>query len=284
MKNRRSQGRKQVGAVKAYMNPGFLKGKDARPIRILSEFLEPLSRFKYYGVKDIIVFFGSARIMSKRKARQELLAVKRKIRGLKRVTRVTEKELKGAETAFAMSKYYEDAVELAGRLTRWSMSLKDKNRFVVCTGGGPGIMEAANRGALLAGGKSMGLNISLPFEQSSNKYISPELNLEFHYFFMRKYWFMYLGKALVAFPGGFGTLDELMELLTLLQTRRIKKKMTVILYGREFWEHVINFRTLADRGVISDSDFDHFKFADTPTEAFKLLRSGLVKNYPEKMI
>ena len=281
MKNRSTQERKRVGAVKAYMNPGFLNGKDARPIRILSEFLEPLSRFKYYGVKDIIVFFGSARIRSRQKARQELLAVKRKMRGLKRINRAIEKELKTAETAFTMSQYYEDAVELARRLTKWSISLKEKNRFVVCTGGGPGIMEAANRGALMAGGKSMGLNISLPFEQSSNKYISTELNLEFHYFFMRKYWFMYLGKALVAFPGGFGTLDELMELLTLLQTRRIKKKMTVILYGREFWEQIINFQTLADRGVISESDFGHFKYADSPSEAFKLLKTGLVKNYPD---
>ena len=281
MKHRTPQEKKKLGAVKAYMNPGFLNGKDARPIRILSEFLEPLSRFKYYGIKDIIVFFGSARIRSKQKTRLELLAVKRKMRGFKRVNRAAAKELKNAETAFAMSQYYEDAVELARRLTRWSMSLKEKNRFVVCTGGGPGIMEAANKGALLAGGKSMGLNISLPFEQSSNKFISPELNLEFHYFFMRKYWFMYLGKALVAFPGGFGTLDELMELLTLLQTRRIKKKMTVILYGREFWEHVINFHTLAERGVISESDFSHFKYADTPAEAFGLLKSGLVKNYPD---
>lgn len=281
MKKRTSQGKQHAGAVKAYMNSGFLNGKDARPIRILSEFLEPLSRFKYFGVKDIIVFFGSARIRSQQKARQDLLAVKRNIRGMKRPNRNSEKELKNAETAYAMSQYYEDAVDLARRLTKWSMSLKEKNRFVVCTGGGPGIMEAANKGALLAGGKSMGLNISLPFEQSSNKYISPELNLEFHYFFMRKYWFMYLGKALVAFPGGFGTLDELMELLTLLQTRRIKKKMTVILYGREFWEQIINFQTLADRGVISESDFGHFKYADSPSEAFKLLKTGLVKNYPD---
>ncbi len=168
-------------------------------------------------------------------------------------------------------------------LTKWSQSLKAKGRFVVCTGGGPGIMEAANKGASLAGGRSIGLNIGLPLEQYPNKYISPKLNFEFHYFFMRKYWFMYLGKALVAFPGGFGTLDELMELLTLLQTKKIKKKMTVILYGKKFWEHVLNLTLLEEYGMIGKKDFELFRFADTPKEAFELLKNGLVKNYPHHL-
>lgn len=273
---------KQSVPVKAYKNLAFLKGKDARPIRILSEFLEPLSRFKYYGIKDIIVFFGSARIKSREICNKDLRDVKHRIAKAKTVTTKLKSELEKADVAFEMSSYYEDAVELARLLTKWSVSLKEKNRFVVCSGGGPGIMEAANKGALLAKGKSIGLNISLSFEQSSNKFISPELNFEFHYFFMRKYWFMYLGKALVAFPGGFGTFDELMELLTLLQTKKIKKKMTVILYGQKFWEQVLNFKQLKQFGMISAEDFDLFKFADTPKEAFTLLRNGLTKNYPDK--
>jgi len=274
--------KRNVGPIQAYKNLGFLNGKDARPIRILSEFLEPLSRFKYYGIKDIIVFFGSARIKSQEVCKKQLTEVRRKIRISKRKSAELERELQRAEIALLMSRYYEDAVELARLLTKWSKSLKDKHRFVVCSGGGPGIMEAANRGALLAKGKSIGLNIGLPFEQSSNRYITPELNLEFHYFFMRKYWFMYLGKALVAFPGGFGTLDELMELLTLLQTGKIKKKMTVILYGKAFWEQIINFRKLEELGMVSREDSKLFKFADSPKEAFAYLKDGLTLNYPER--
>ncbi|HTX20063.1 MAG TPA: LOG family protein [Bacteroidota bacterium] len=268
--------------MKAYKNAGFLGGKDARPIRILSEFLEPLSRFKYYGVRDIIVFFGSARIKRPVEAKAALRAVQRKMSRHARAGRSLKEELKSAEVAVAMARYYSEAVELAKLLTAWSMKLRQKNRFVVCTGGGPGIMEAANKGAILAGGRSIGLNIALPAEQFPNPFISPELNFEFHYFFMRKYWFMYLGKALVAFPGGFGTLDELMELLTLRQTGKIKKKMTVILYGKEFWEQTVNFAELRRLGMISRSDLKLFQFADSPAEAFKLLREGLSLNYPDE--
>jgi uncharacterized protein (TIGR00730 family) len=186
-----------------------------------------------------------------------------------------------AETGVEMSKYYEDAVELARLLTEWTKKMKQSNRFVVCSGGGPGIMEAANKGATLAKGKSIGLNISLPFEQYPNGYISPELNFEFHYFFMRKYWFMYLGKALIAFPGGFGTLDELMELLTLLQTQKIKKKMTVVLFGKKYWHEVINFEALIKYGMISQEDMDLFTFAETPEEAFLHLSRSLERDYSE---
>jgi len=275
---------KQTKPVKAYKNLGFLKGKDARPIRILSEFFEPLSRFRYYGIKDIIVFFGSARIKRPIEARRYFYEVRRKISKFKTPSKSLQKEFQKAQTELEMSRYYAEAVELAHLLTRWSMSLKEKNRFVVCTGGGPGIMEAANKGASLAKGKSIGLNISLPYEQFPNSYITPHLNFEFHYFFMRKYWFMYLGKALVAFPGGFGTLDELMELLTLLQTGKIKKKMTVLLYGRSFWEQVIDFKKLVKLGVISENDMKLFSFAETPKEAFLLLKRGLLKNYPENRL
>jgi hypothetical protein len=265
--------------LRAYKNPGFLGGKDARPIRILSEFLEPLSRFKYFGVKDTIVFFGSARIKSRKDSLRTLRIVQGKIKKTKRPSAPLLAECRRARTAVEMSKYYEDAVELARILTVWSKSLKEENRFIVCSGGGPGIMEAANKGAILAKGKSVGLGIGLPMEQDSNKYITPEFNLEFHYFFMRKYWFMYLGKALIAFPGGFGTMDELMELLTLLQTKKIKKKMTVILYGSEFWNSILNLQKLEESGMISEEDFSLFSIADTPQQAFVILKKGLTKNY-----
>ncbi|MGA9406999.1 MAG: LOG family protein [Bacteroidota bacterium] len=274
---------KQLRPLRAYKNPYFLNSKDARAIRILSEFLEPLSRFNYFGIKDIIVFFGSARIKSPASARKRLSEIKLKLKNGKKINPRLSEEYRKAKIALELSGYYNDAVKLAFLLTTWSKSLEEKNRFVVCTGGGPGIMEAANKGASLAQGKSIGLNISLPLEQLPNKYISSELNFEFHYFFMRKYWFMYLGKALVAFPGGFGTLDELMELLTLLQTGKIKKKMTVILYGKKFWEQAVNFALLEDFGMINNEDFKLFRFADTPQEAFELLKDGLLKNYPRRL-
>ncbi|HKZ41666.1 MAG TPA: LOG family protein [Candidatus Hodarchaeales archaeon] len=273
--------KRQTVPVRAYKNLGFLNSKDARPIRILSEFLEPLSRFKYYGIKDIVVFFGSARIKPRKVCRKNLTELKRRANKSQGRSPALTREIRNAEVALAMSDYYEDATELARLVTKWSMSLREKNRFVVCSGGGPGIMEAANKGALLANGRSIGLNIGLRFEQDSNNFITPELNLEFHYFFMRKYWFMYLGKALIAFPGGFGTLDELMELLTLLQTGKIKKKMTVILYGRVFWEQIINFRRLEELGMVGSEDSELFKFADTPKAAFAILKDGLTVNYPE---
>jgi len=272
--------KEKIHPLRAYKNLLFLNSKDARAIRILSEFLEPLSRFNYYGIKDIIVFFGSARIQSPATARKKLSEIVSRLKKREEADYKRSEEYRKAKTAVAMSAYYRDAADLAFLLTKWSASLKEKNRFVVCTGGGPGIMEAANKGASFAKGRSIGLNIGLQLEQYSNKYISPELNFEFHYFFMRKYWFMYLGKALVAFPGGFGTLDELMELLTLLQTKKIKKKMTVILYGKKFWEHALNFSLLKEYGMIGDKDFELFKFADTPNEAFELLKNGLIKNYP----
>lgn len=268
-------------APKAYKNPGFLASRDARPLRILSEFLEPLSRFNYYNVKDTIVFFGSARI----KPRSETIKHLRELAKSGNKKNINSKKyhekLLQAEVAVEMSRYYEEAAELSRLITAWSTKLKTKNRLLVCSGGGPGIMEAANKGAMMAKGESIGLNISLPFEQYPNQYITPKFNMEFHYFFMRKFWFMFLGKALVAFPGGFGTLDEFFELLTLLQTKKVGKKMTVILYGRNFWNKIIDFKALVKYGMVSPDDMDLFSFAETPKEAFTILKEGVLKNYSE---
>lgn len=264
---------------KAYHNLKFLNSPVARNIRILTEYSEPLERFKRYKINHTIVFFGSARILSKRNASTKLNEVKRKIRQSKRRNPKLEKELKSAKIDLDMSKYYEDTVELAYMLTEWAKGLKKPNKFIVCSGGGPGIMEAANKGASKAKGFSMGLNISLPFEQYPNKYISPELNLEFHYFFMRKFWFAYLAKALIIMPGGYGTLDELMEILTLVQTQKLHKKMTVVVYGKEFWDKIIDLDKLAEFNMISREDLDLFKFVNTPKEAFKYLTKELTKHY-----
>ena len=269
-------------AAKAYNIPEFLNGPDARGLRMLAEFLQPTSVFRRQGIKDTIVFFGSARIKSRLNALTALKKVRAKSSKYKKIPAVLKKEYEDSQIDLQMSKYYEDAVELARMLTTWSKKLYQLNRFVVCSGGGPGIMEAANKGASLAKGRSAGLNISLPFEQFPNQFVSPELNFEFHYFFMRKFWFVYLGKALVVFPGGFGTFDEFMEVLTLRQTKKIKKKITVVLYGREFWHSVFNFEELVRRRLISREDLELFRFADTPLEAYDHLVRELRKNYPEE--
>jgi uncharacterized protein (TIGR00730 family) len=237
----------------AYKNPKFLDSRSGRAIRILSEYLQPLAHFRNERIQDTIVFFGSARI----------------------------------QEAGPLARYYHEARELARLVTEWSGKLeRTKRRFVVTTGGGPGIMEAANRGAYDAGGKTVGLNIGLPFEQESNPFITPDLCFEFHYFFMRKFWFAYLAKALVVFPGGFGTLDELMEILTLTQTRKLEKKMIIILYGSEFWKEILNFEALVKHGLISPEDVDLFQYADTPATAMNLLRDGLTRLYlsPPKVV
>lgn len=266
-------------APKAYHNLEFLDSPGARDIRILTEYTEPLQRFRKYKIKNTIVFFGSARILPGKTAKQKLNEVKSKIKNSKKINAGLEAELKIAETNFEMSRYYEETVELAYMMTKWAMSLKKPNKFIVCSGGGPGIMEAANKGACKAKGFSMGLNISLPFEQYPNKYISPELNFEFHYFFMRKFWFAYLAKALVIMPGGFGTLDELMEILTLVQTQKLHKKITVVVYGKEFWDKIINLDKMAELQMISPEDLSLFKFVNSPEEAFEYLKDELVEHY-----
>src|SRR5229473_1088660 len=260
----------------AYLDPDFLDSQDARPIRILAEYLAPLGRFKEQKIQDTVVFFGSARVDSRERAERALLTLR--ARGDRDARDQYEQELTKSRKAVEWARFYEDARELAGLLTAWSMTLaSDNHRFVVTSGGGPGIMEAANRGAREAGGKTIGLNIRLPFEQYPNQYITPELNFEFHYFFMRKYWFAYLAKALVVFPGGFGTLDEFFEILTLAQTHKLAKKILVIVYGKEYWNRVLNLEALVDAGTISPEDVNGFTMVDTPEEAFDVLKDGLTK-------
>lgn len=265
---------------KAYKDLEFLNSPDARIIRMLAEFLEPQSRFRHQGVRDTIVFFGSARIGPLSESHRHLARVRKQIGRENKQSPKSLRMLREAEMMVHMSRYYEDTVELARLLTEWSKKLSRPNRFVVCSGGGPGIMEAANKGASLAKGKSIGLNISLPFEQFANSYISEGLNFEFHYFFLRKFWFVYLAKALVVFPGGFGTLDELMEVLTLLQTDKIKKKMSVVIYGTEYWNKVLDFNEMVNHGVLTKKELGLFKFIDTPQEAFEYLKHSLMTNYP----
>jgi uncharacterized protein (TIGR00730 family) len=260
--------------VKAYKNLKFLNSPDARSIRVLCEFEEPKSRFRKYLVKDIIVFFGSARTPSREEAEENLRLARRDKTKLK-----TEK-VQEAERALVMSEYYEAARGLASRLTTWSKSLPEHSRrFIITSGGGPGIMEAANRGASEADGLSIGLNISLPFEQFPNPYISRELNFEFHYFFVRKFWFVFLAKALVVFPGGFGTLDEFFELLTLVQTNKTQKQMPIVLFGSRYWNEIINFESLVKWGVISPQDLDLFKVYDDVESAFSYLTEELTRLY-----
>ncbi len=299
-------------AEKAYLNEKFLTSPEARLLRIMSEYMEPRSRLNRERIKDMIVFFGSARIRSLEESAALKLQVENTGSLIERTRSNSEEvqhELEAArsraEAQHRMAHYYEDAVELSRLLTEWSVrvaardedkanakkgivteripfvsaeSVKKqsfKQRYVICSGGGPGIMEAANKGAALAGGRSIGFNIALPYEQMPNSYITDELNFEFHYFFMRKFWFAYLGKALVVFPGGFGTLDELFELLTLVQTGKVKKKMPIVCYGTEYWNKVLNFQFLADEGMIDREDIDLLHFSDSPREAFTFLQSKL---------
>lgn len=272
--------RKEYRPPKSYKDLEFLNSPDARSLRILSEFLQPMSKIRREKIRDTIVFFGSARIKSRKEALAQLRTLERKRTGRK--SAAYAEDLDGARQELMMSRYYEDAVELARMLTLWSKQLFQLNRFVICSGGGPGIMEAANKGAHVARGRSIGLNISLPFEQFPNPFISDELNFEFHYFFMRKFWFVYLAKAFVMFPGGFGTFDELMEVLTLLQTSKVKKPVVVLLYGREYWDSVIRFDELVRRRLISKEDMKLFHLVDSPEEAFKYLTKNLRRLYPRE--
>ena len=267
-----------------HKDPQFLESTAARPIRILAEYLQPLVQFKKEGIADTIVMFGSARIESRESALARLGKLKNKA-ALARVKaeRVDHREtLRDARSALEMSRYYEQARELSRRITEWAMTLGTRpRRFVICSGGGPGIMEAANRGAMEAGGKSIGLSIELPHEQFANPYISPELSLNFHYFFMRKLWFAQIAKALVVFPGGFGTMDELWEMMTLLQTGKLPKNNLIIIYGRKYWDEVLNLRAMVRWGMISHSEFKMLQFADTVDEAFERIRDGLEKYHME---
>ena len=266
---------------KPYNDREFLNSPDAREIRVLCELVEPKSRFRRHRVRDTIVFFGSARIPSAEEAAKRLAAVEAVIkRGADGPAAAVEADHQRALRDVRMSRYYEEAAELAERLTLWSQALPPrKPRFAICGGGGPGIMEAANLGAFRARGPSVSLNISLPFEQTPNGYQTPSLAFNFHYFFIRKFWFVYLAKALVVFPGGFGTMDELFEVLTLIQTGKTKKVMPVVVYGPEFWGEVVDFDALVKWGVISPEDLSLFRFCDTVDEAFNYLTDRLGELY-----
>ena len=283
----------------AYENPDFLNSADGRMIRIMAEYAEPLVRFRRERIQDTVVFFGSARFQGKEEADHALELLNNtgsvapapeheQPATIPEIVKGTASELgrRRAVAAVEMARYYEDARRLAQMITTWAKDLSPevpgtprRHRFVITSGGGPGIMEAANRGAYEAGGKTIGLNIKLPFEQRPNRYITPALNFEFHYFFMRKLWFAYLAKALVVFPGGFGTIDEMFEVLTLVQTHKLAKNITVVIYGPEYWKKVFNFDWLVDTGAISPKDVDLFQFADTPEQAFELLQQGLIANH-----
>jgi len=260
----------------AYENETFINSPDGRILRILAEYQEPLARFRREQIQDTVVFFGSARFQGGSAARKNLTAAERN--DAKAPAAQQEKNVKQAMAAVDMARYYEDARRLAFLLTKWSIQIPARRRrFVVTTGGGPGIMEAANLGAHEAGGKTIGLNINLPFEQNPNSYITPALNFEFHYFFMRKFWFAYLAKALVIFPGGFGTIDELFEILTLAQTDKLAKKILVVIYGSEYWNRIMNFQAFVDAGTVAPEDLNLFKFVNSPEEAFEFLREGLTE-------
>jgi uncharacterized protein (TIGR00730 family) len=260
-----------MAPIKAYKNMDFLMSREARTLRILSEYLEPQARFDRYRISDTVVFFGSARAVPREEADRQLKEAEKG---------GNEQEIRTAGRRVALADHYEDARKLANLLTEWSKGLGlPSRRFIVCSGGGPGIMEAANRGASEAAGISVGLGISLPRETTANPYITRELGFEFHYFFTRKFWFVYLAKALVVFPGGFGTLDELFELLTLVQTGKSRKQMPILLYGEEYWNEVCNFDALVKWGTISEEDLDLFRTASTPEEAFEHLKDELTRLY-----
>src|ERR1700744_4170041 len=279
----------------AYENPAFLNSADGRLIRVMAEYSEPLARFRRERIQDTVVFFGSARFRGLEEAEGALELLENSYAAktassaeqpasAKEIASGTATDLqrKRAVAAVEMARYYEDARRLASLLTTWTKTISSRrSRFVVTSGGGPGIMEAANRGAYEAGGKTIGLNIRLPFEQAPNPYITPSLNFEFHYFFMRKLWFAYLSKALVVFPGGFGTLDEMFEVLTLVQTEKLAKKISIVVYGSAYWKSILNLDVLVDKGAISAQDRALFQMADTPQEAFEVLKNDLTRYHLE---
>jgi uncharacterized protein (TIGR00730 family) len=271
-------------AAKAYLNPQFLKSRDARIIRMMCEYLEPLQRFQRLDVRETIVFFGSARARPPVAVKTDYAAVQeeKKKFGTGKLPRALREKAAKLEADMKLAIYYEEAAELSALLTQWAKSLGQGKRFVICSGGGPGIMEAANRGATeRAGGPTVGLAISLPTEERPNPFITPDLLFEFHYFFMRKLWFAYLACALVIFPGGFGTMDELFEILTLVQTRKIGRPLPIILYGKKFWGDFLDFNALVRWGTVSPRDLGLFKVCDNPKEAFEHLKKELIRYYPK---
>lgn len=267
-------------APKAYDNDEFMNSSDARSLRILAEYMYPERQFKDHSINNTIIFFGSARIRSEKEFHHEYESLNAHLERCSEDQKPAVKDkLRILEKQRELTEYYLEARDLAKMLTEWSLQFPKPKRFIICTGGGPGIMEAGNRGAMEAEGESIGLNISLPFEQMPNPYITPDLNFEFHYFFLRKYWFAFMAKALVIFPGGFGTLDELMEILTLVQTKKIHKKMPILIYGEKFWKKVINFDYLVETGMISAEDMDTITYVNSPQEAFDVLTKAFQEQF-----
>ncbi len=262
---------------KAYKNAEFLNSRAARAIRILCEYEEPRRRLRQQGVENTIVIFGSARPVPGEVARVRLEHRRQELETAPAEERLRqERELRAAQRKLRLSRFHDDARLLARRLTQWSLDRPAGPRYMICTGGGPGVMEAANQGASdVEGGQSLGLGITLPFEERLNQYITSELAFEFHYFFMRKYWFVYMAKAMAAFPGGFGTMDELMESLTLRQTGRLAKRVPMILYGSDYWHEVLNLEKMVEWGTISEKDLKMLRFSDSVDDAFEYLTSAL---------
>jgi uncharacterized protein (TIGR00730 family) len=266
-------------AEKAYKNPDFLNSREARTLRILAEYEYPEQVFSHNGVKNTVVFFGSSRILPKNRFEEKLAVLKAALKNAKgKQKKELELKLTSMKQHRKYCRYYDEAVKLSRLMTGWCLKLPEGKQFRICSGGGYGIMEAANRGASEAGGESIGLNISLPFERNPNPYITPKFNFEFHYFYMRKLWFMYYAKALVVFPGGFGTLDELFELLTLVQTGKITKPLLIVLYGEVYWRNIINFDGLLEAGMISEEDLSLFTYVNNPKAAFEFLKNELPRH------
>ncbi|MGQ9819275.1 MAG: LOG family protein [Candidatus Kapaibacteriales bacterium] len=280
-KNKKVEEVNEIHTIKAYDNRSFIHSSDGRIIRIIAEYLYPEQRLRRQGIKKTIIFFGSARLQPKEKYLSEIQELEAK---LPEVSDYNKAKIKGKiqhlqKRMEIVARYYDEAYELAKMIGEWSKKFSPRNTFYVCTGGGPGIMEAANRGAHDAGVKTIGLNISLPFEQLPNPYITKELNFEFHYFFMRKFWLVYPSQVLIVFPGGFGTIDEMMEILTLRQTGKLKTPKLIILYSSDYWQKVINFDFLVEMGMISKGDLKIFHFANSPNDAFNLIRKSLDPEY-----
>jgi len=280
-KEKKQKKEKQTWPIKAYKNIDFLNSPAARTIRVMTEMVEPSDRFRRHHLWNTVVFFGSARTLPKKDAVRNLRQIEARVKQTRKPSRRLNTEFEMARRTLTMSGYYEDAMRLSEKLARWFIDIEKKNgkKFAICTGGGPGIMEAANRGARKAGGPSVGLNISLPMEQDPNPYQSKELSFEFHYFFIRKFWFFYLAKALVVFPGGLGTLDEFFELLTIIQTGKSKKTMPVVLFGSKYWNEVMNIEKMAYWGTISPEDIRLFRMIDDVDEAFEYLKKELSRLY-----
>jgi len=263
-------------APKAYDNLEFIHSSEGRTIRLLSEYLYPLQHLKRNNIKKTIIVFGSARIISDEQYNELLDALDKEYKNARgKARKILEMNIEFVKNNKHMCRYYDEAFQLSKKIAEWSQTLPVKERFHICTGGGPGIMEAANKGAAAGGGLSIGFNISLPHEQYPNPFITPNLNFEFHYFFMRKFWFVYTSYALIVFPGGFGTMDELMEILTLTQTKKLGHVRPVLLYSEKFWKEVINFDNFFEYVLISPQDLKLFKFVNTPDEAFNVLVEDL---------